>query len=230
MITRLASFLSCFVLLVLAQSASAASLQVSPVRLEMTSGTSTTLWLSNSSDKPIDVQVRVYNWTQENGQDLTTLANDVIATPAITRIAPNSRQLVRVVLRTPRPTSEQAYRLLVEELPPAEPVLLQPGMPSLNLLLAYSVPLFVGPAPSSPPQLSATYASGKLTITNSGAVRAQLSDLTAKLPNGQEKLLAAGLLGYVLAGKQMSFDVDVPQPASLEVSVNQKPRIDLPLL
>lgn len=209
--------------------AQAASLQVSPVRFELpNSEASKPLWVSNTGQAPIQVQVRVYKWDQANGEETLAPTTEVIATPAMTQVAPGGRQLVRIVRRGGAPASEQAYRLRVEELPSATPVLVMADQPALNLLLAYSLPVFLGPESTQPqPALKAEFREGKLWLTNTGTRRAMISDLKAKASNGTLETVRGGLVGYVLAGQTMSFPVEAPAgTAAFRATVNQSDEQD----
>lgn len=204
--------------------AQAASLQVSPVRFELpTTEASKPMWVSNSSSTPIQVQVRVYKWSQANGEETLSPTTEVVATPAMTELAPGGRQLVRIVRRGPAPTQEQAYRLLVEELPAANPVPLKPGQPALNLLLAYSLPVFLSPqAEQATPSLTAHVQGDALLLTNPGSRRVMVSDLKATTTDGKTHVVRAGLVGYVLAGQTMTFPFEAPAGTTrLSATVNQ---------
>jgi fimbrial chaperone protein len=191
---------------VLGSTASAASLQVSPTSITLTpSQGADALWLSNTGTAPVNVQLRVFRWTQSGGTESLDATQDVIASPPMQTIAPGARQLVRVIRpdRTPT-TAEATYRIVVDELPGSDP---QQG---LQFVLRYSVPVFVLPAGKPPEaQLQAALVTGDdgkpaLEVRNSGGGHAQLADLAYAAPGG-EIVVLAGLVGYVLPGQTMHW-------------------------
>lgn len=191
---------------VLGSTASAASLQVSPTSITLTpSQSADALWLSNSGTAPLNVQLRVFRWTQSGGTESLDPTQDVIASPPMQTIAPGARQLVRVIRPGGTPvTAESTYRIVVDELPDGDP---QQG---LQFVLRYSVPVFVLPSGKAPDaQLQAAFVTeddGKpaLEVRNTGGGHAQLADLAYAAPGG-EIVVLPGLVGYVLPGQTMRW-------------------------
>lgn len=217
-------------LLLMAPLASAGNLQVAPILLEFSDGVpAQALWLENNGDQPLHAQVRIQRWTQSNAADVLEPSQMLLARPAIVQIGPGQRQLVRVLRPAPLPAAgmqEQAYRLLVDELPAIHA---HPNQ-GLNFLLRYSIPAFVLPAGASPRELggkapadtTGLHASwqvdpGLLTLTvhNTGAQRVRLSQLRWLPENGPPIELTPGLLGYVLAGQHMQWTLPLPSPFPL---------------
>lgn len=70
-------------LMLLSPYALAATLQVAPVTLDLDNDQrATAVYLTNSGNTPIHAQIRVYDWTQENGQDRLTQTDAVVSSPA----------------------------------------------------------------------------------------------------------------------------------------------------
>lgn len=203
----------------------AGSLQVSPISLEFAADEQAQgIWLSNSGTEPIRAQVRVQQWTQTAAGDALESTNALVASPPMLEIAAGQRQLVRIVrLSAPASAQETAYRLLVDELPASE----EPGSPGLQFLLRYSVPVFLLPTSavpaarqtgSRPPtdlsHLLGTQAvdDGNLVIVlqNQGVQRLRISQLTHAADDGTRTPLMPGLLGYVLAGREMRWTLPLP--------------------
>jgi fimbrial chaperone protein len=106
----------------------AASLRVAPVVLDLRAPTAaSTIRIWNDAGRAINVQIRVFRWTQRNGEDAYEATNDVVASPPITKLRPGGENLVRIVRTSKRPVeAEESYRLVVDELPD--------GFPGLVLL------------------------------------------------------------------------------------------------
>ena len=100
-----------------ASGASAASLQVAPVLLEVVApGAATTVTLRNTGAKPITTQVRVFRWIQEGGKERLEPTQDVVASPPAIELRPAQDYVVRAVRLTKNPVAgEEAYRLLMEK-------------------------------------------------------------------------------------------------------------------
>ncbi|RYZ04203.1 MAG: molecular chaperone [Comamonadaceae bacterium] len=220
-----------------ASGARAAGLQVAPVLLEFgVAETAQVVRLSNSSDAPLRAQVRVLAWTQPGGADQLQPTRDLVASPPIMEVAPGRDQLVRIIrLRPAASAGEEAYRLLIDELP-AESSAARQGV---QLLLRHSVPLFVLP----PGAIPALEKRGKgesadlevqarpaaeavlLSVRNKGSQRVRLTQVSFEGSDGQSAPVEPGLLGYVLAGQQMQWTVRLP-PARLASGGTFKARLN----
>ncbi|TFY97030.1 fimbrial biogenesis chaperone [Ramlibacter humi] len=198
----------------------AADLQVSPISLEFKQAEQAqALWLSNTGSQPVRAQLRVYAWSQDGGTEKLEPSGELVASPPAVVIAAGSRQLVRLVRpQAAAVTAEKSFRVVIDELPALAPGGSRPG---LAFLLRYSVPVFVStvddPVPPAKPQRAlsgrVTQEDGKtwLTLSNAGQRRVRLSHLV--LDNGGTRVtLVDGLLGYVLAGRTMRWEISARLP------------------
>jgi len=200
----------------------AASLQVAPTRMALTPGQSSeALWLTNTGTAPMQVQVRVFDWTQANGKDVLTPAIELQASPPMQRIDAGQAQLIRVVRTgSTAAATEQAYRVVVDELPQ-----LSPDAKGMQFVLRYSIPLFVAPhGEAGTPAVSARLkpmsdGSAGVEVRNEGTAHAQLADVAIGDP-ARPRILRPGLVGYVLPGQTMHWTLDTPQsvPAGTPLS------------
>lgn len=214
----------------------AASLQISPIRIDMPSAPGAgALNLRNQGDMPIHAQVRVFRWTQSGRDDVLEPTDTVVASPPIVRIAPGDEQLVRVVHPHAAAAGETAYRLLIDELPQGD----NGPASGVRVQLRYSVPVFVGTPDTTavPPLRFALLKDGdewRLVARNDGNRHAQISNVTVIGGGGAKYAVTAGLLGYALAksGRQWSLPTDRGMAPSagwrLEATVNGA-RISAPL-
>ncbi|NGT13204.1 fimbrial biogenesis chaperone [Achromobacter insolitus] len=211
----------------MALHAHAASLQISPVILNMNGAErATSMTLRNEGPAPIYGQIRVYAWTQTMTQDVLKETSALVASPPMIQIAPGATQVVRLLQPDPasRP-GETSYRLIIDEIAPPDPL----GATGVQVRLRYSVPVFVGAAPQTPAQQHLAWSlvsdgpDWALRVDNSGAHRAQLSDV-ALVVNGQRRSVRDGLLGYVLAGSARQWSL--PFQPSMHGSISVKARVN----
>lgn len=123
--------------LVLAPPVQASTFQVSPVVLEVPAGGHTVAFtVRNSETEPVSIQIRLFRWTQRDGEDVYDKTDTLIASPPILRIPGAGAQLVRVGPRS-GPLSG-AYRVILEEiLPPSV------GTNQVRIALRLNLPLYV---------------------------------------------------------------------------------------
>lgn len=88
----------------------AATLQISPVMVDMSADANATgITLKNPGEKPLFGQVRVFRWDQASGEDTLTPTQDLVASPPLIQIAAHADQLVRLVRTRAQPSAaEQA--------------------------------------------------------------------------------------------------------------------------
>lgn len=201
----------------------AASLQVAPVSLTLTPRQNADgLWLSNNGDAPLQAQVRIYRWTQAEGEDRLEPTRDLTLSPPMLQVGAGERQLVRVIRLGPPPdTVEASYRVIVDELPvPVAPD--TPPRPGLDFVLRYSLPIFLRPlsdADRAEPATPATPLTGSLVevgnqtqfqLENRGTGHVQIAELVFVDPAGKRFVIRQGLAGYVLPGATKRWPVSAP--------------------
>ena len=215
----------------------AAGLQVSPVTLTLTPAQQADgITLANTGGAPLQAQVRVFRWTQDAGQDKLEDTRALLVSPPMLQLPLDGRQLVRVIRSGPAPagSAEEAYRVLVDELPvqaPAPAAGSAEGRRGLSFVMRHSLPIFVlpaGAAPSAPQLQWALRQEGAqvvLEASNSGGTHAQLADLVFTDARGQRTQVHGGLLGYVLPGARMRWPLKTPTsvlaaPGEWQVMIN----------
>lgn len=188
----------------------AASLQVAPTSVELQPGEKgEAVWLSNTdADAPVRAQVRLFRWTQHDGEDRLEPTRDLAISPPLVELAGSARQLVRVIRTGAPPTgAETSFRIIVDEVPSAA----SDEQTGLKFLLRYSIPVFVLPAGDAPisyelsPRLERNGDAATLVVGNRGGRHAQLADLAYIDASGKRRVLMAGLVGYVLPGQTMRW-------------------------
>ncbi|MFE0015107.1 molecular chaperone [Mesorhizobium sp. NPDC059054] len=186
--------------------AHAASLRVAPTTVELIGPDSAaTLNLRNEARGPLNVQVRVFRWTQQGGSEQLEPTSEVVASPPSMKLKPNEDYTIRVVRVDKTPVgSEESYRVVVDELP--DPSRKKAG--TVNLVVRHMVPVFFRNADAGGPEvtwkLTRSGRSLMLTGENKGGSRLRLADLT--LTQGGKAIASRkGLVGYVLGGSVMQW-------------------------
>lgn len=192
--------------------AQAASLRISPVNIEMqASQKATSLSLTNSGTEAVNLQLRAFSWSQQNGQDRLTATSELMISPPAVTVPAGASYTVRVARTavTPAP-SELSYRLLIDELPkPVDPRTINPG---ISMILRTSLPVFVVDDKAFAQLVWRTWqdADGIHTeVQNIGKRHAKISQLTLSVDNASISF-GKGLNGYVLAGTSRQFTAGHP--------------------
>ena len=183
---------------------------VTPVRIFMApKDRAIAVTITNEGDDELVMQADIYSWKQKpDGTDDLVLTEDLILAPPIIKLAPRSRQVVRLARLTPAIGGEQqTYRLVVREVPEAKPA---DKNVQLQIALAFSMPVFVTP-PGARPQLDCVADRPgpdvvRATCTNSGTPYAQPREFALTTAAG-EKLAARDSGGYLLPSIRRSFEV-----------------------
>ena len=222
---KLRQFICTSIVSLYSLSSLAASLQVAPISVAFSpQEKAKEIWLTNTSERPIRAQTRVLIWSQVAGQDQVNPTRDLVASPSITEIKAGEQQLIRIIRIAPQNTAvEQTYRLLIDELPSSGQADAQTG---LQLLLQYSIPVFIQPTDSIAMrngltllnQVNFQYQNQQLIVTNNAKSHIRISELTYINPNGERIPLINGLVGYALAGQSMRWDI----PESKKILPNGK--------
>ncbi|HEX6376219.1 MAG TPA: fimbria/pilus periplasmic chaperone [Allosphingosinicella sp.] len=201
--------------------AAAGSFQVNPVNVAMKAGRKTAaLTIKNSDAAPVAVRVSAYRWTQENGIDVYSPTEDMVASPPIFTIAPGATQLVRIGIKGRG--SGGAYRILLEEIPRQ-----RPDGAQIQVALRLNLPLYILSPGGGKPELSWSAwrdRAGDLFIgaTNRGQVHAQVLEIAAADRAAGEKILSQQM-GVVLPGSARHWkigrrsDFGVGSPMQLKV-------------
>lgn len=209
-----------------AMPVSAASLGIWPInpRIDVNES-ATAIWIKNNDRRPVMLQIRVMDWHQNNGQDETLEQQSVIASPPMVRVNPGEQQMIRIVHRhgnIPENTIERSHRIFVDEVPDSR--LEGSEDASLKLQMRYSLPLFSGVGnkgknipkflKNNAPQLTYRITGDEekyLEVDNKTSFHARLSQVKAIRPSGETLMLSDGLLGYVLPGQQMRWELSDQQ-------------------
>ncbi|WP_249278980.1 fimbrial biogenesis chaperone [Bordetella genomosp. 5] len=197
-------------------AALAASLQISPVIINLAPGErATTIRLENTGMEPIYGQVRVFAWSQRDGQDALEPTQAIVASPPLLQIPPRSSQIVRLLQAGDLPAGEQSFRMLIDEIAPPG----QAPRTGVDVRLRYSVPIFAGAQTAQPVAQALTWSlvregdALRLQLHNAGPHRAQVSQVVLESA-GRRYAYEPGLLGYALADSTRRWPLPDGFPAS----------------
>ena len=185
----------------------AGSLQVEPVLIDVIApGAASTVTLRNDGDTGVDAQIRVFRWSQVDGQEKLEPTNDVVASPPAIIVAPKTNYVARIVRVSKRPISgEENYRLFIDQLPD----LAQQRNGAVKLVVRHSIPVFFGAPDKTIPTVawSVVINGGQLTVTsrNSGERRLRISALNLQDSTGRTISFGSGLVGYALGKSTMRW-------------------------
>ncbi|MDQ3289478.1 MAG: fimbria/pilus periplasmic chaperone [Pseudomonadota bacterium] len=171
------------------------------------------LVLANSGDAPVAAQIRVYTWTQENGEDRLEPADDLLASPPIVEIPAGGEQLIRLVRTeaTP-PERELAYRVVVDELPSDT----RTADNAVAVRMRFLIPAFIRAVDPALTDLHCRVDENTLACENRGGRAAQLGATGLLDAEGNTLQISPGLMGYVLAGSTRRWPLPADALAKLE--------------
>jgi len=186
----------------------ASTFHVSPVRVELAAGRgSAALTVRNDGNAPTVIQTQVVAWSQQNGEDVYTPTNEVLATPPIFTVAPGAIQIARVALRRqPDAGRELAYRIFLQEVPGPP----RPGFQGAQLALRISIPIFV--EAKKPQALKLDWSAQRepggalrLFLNNVGGKHVQVYDLNISSAAEAGPVYSNQSASYVLPGQRRSW-------------------------
>jgi len=199
-------------LLFLPSMLNAASIRLSPVSIEILNDQSaSSISLYNQSNESTDLQVRVFEWRQNAGQDQLVPTDEIAVSPPFLKLQPNDSYNLRVVRINPAPVSgEQTYRIIIDELP--KPIDNRKADQGINVLLRSSLPLFVVNKDAITKltwSIQQEQNNSSLIISNVGNRHALLNNLTLVdvTANKSYPIKVNTVNGYILAGKARNFNI-----------------------
>ena len=208
-------------------------LQVGSTRVVLAAGArASRLVLRNSGDAPVGAQVRVYAWSQADGDDRLDEPQAIVLSPPIARIEPGKEQVVRIVRQGPAPNGRDAtYRIVAEEVPLTP----QDAKVAVGFRMRYVLPLFDRAPGAAPAQLDCRLAGTNLSCLNSGGRVIKLGATRLVDAAGHSMELTNGLFGYVLpkATRRWTLAADRLKPLGnglrLKTKVDNASDLELPV-
>lgn len=203
-----------------ASPAVAGNFQVDPVHIVLEPGrASSKLTVRNVDDEPVALRVLTYRWSQSEGKDVYTPTDEVLVSPPIFTTQAGATQLVRIGLRAPQTDGEQAYRVIVEEIPKEAE-----NETGIKVAVRLNLPFYVLPKGSARPDLAWSAAKapdGALLVTahNRGTLHQQVTGIGALTANNV-KLKLTDSMGVVLPGSARTWKAAMPAPLAGETELH----------
>lgn len=202
-------------LIPLAMGASAGEFSVAPVRIFMNANErAVAVTVVNEGTEELVMQSEIFSWRQKpDGSDDLAPTEDVVLSPPIVKLAPKSRQVLRLARVGAPPTgAQQTYRMIVREVPEAKA---QGREARVQMALAFSLPIFITPRGAKRDlQCEVQRASAqalRVQCANGGNAYAQVRGINVNSAAGAP-LASRDVVGYILPGVRRSFELQSPNP------------------
>lgn len=224
-----------FILLLLTatQTSHAGEFNVTPVRLDLDQNARTgAITVGNEdSERPIQLQMRLFSWEQdETGADKLLESNDLAYFPRMMNIPPKEQRLLRAGIKQAPSEKERAYRLFIEEIPDATRN--KQSGPSISVSIRFGVPVFVKASQEiMDGQIEyARLSKGKLQVkvANHGNTHFRIEKIQALVPDAPNIEVSGW---YLLPGSAKEYTLNLPPESckkanKLEIQVKAD-RLDL---
>ena len=182
-----------------------AGLAISPLRIEIDDAASgATVMLTNTSERALPVQSRLFAWTQANGEDVYEASTDLTIYPSIASIPPGETQIVRVLRHGAASPGEKRYRLIVDQLP--DPSAARAG--AAEARIRFAVPMFLDRTKSAPAQFDWRIGPSGIELANTGGATARILQLDVKTANGTSVPVERNALRYVLGSSTIAWPME----------------------
>lgn len=182
----------------------AARLNIAPLRLELDAGkSSATLMLTNTSERAVPVQARLFAWSQDGGEDQFAPSSALTISPSIIAIPAGATQIVRLIRNGAASPGEKRFRLAVDQLP--DPTLTRAG--EAEARIRFTVPVFFDRDKAAPANLSWRVTGDRVEVANAGGATARIVSIEVKTAGGKVVPVQRNSLRYVLGNSIIAWPV-----------------------
>jgi len=193
-------------LLIFCSNALAGGFAVVPLRAELGKNRTSSLTVTNTEEAKT-FEVRAVSWKQQNRADSYAQTDDLLLAPATFRLEKGASQVVRIQLNRPLDAAEHAYRVFIDEVPPAQEI----RGNALKTVVSMAIPVFVapasGPVAKGQVEMKASLAKNVVSIElrNTGKANLKLREWVLSSAKAGD-LLKVPSAAYVLAGNALTGD------------------------
>jgi fimbrial chaperone protein len=182
----------------------AARLSIAPLRLELDAGkSSATLMLTNTSERAVPVQARLFAWSQDGGEDQFAPSNALTISPSIIAIPAGATQIVRLIRNGAASPGEKRFRLAVDQLP--DTTLAQAGQAEARI--RFTVPVFFDRDKAAPAKLAWRVTASALEASNAGGLTARIVSIEVKTADGKVVPVQRNSLRYIQGSSTIAWPV-----------------------
>ena len=212
-------FLNLALLLFLLQASSfalAAHFGVGPMMVELNAANKTGfVKVNNVDNKPLQVQVRLFSWSQNNlAEKVYQESDDLIFFPRLFEIGPGEERLVRIGVKLPQSEQEKSYVLFIEEMPASQDNEVNTNKPKQTQIAVtgrFGVLVFFSPllpkANAEITKLELNKGRVSLTVNNPGNVHLTIPQIKFDQTGKFSKTIVGSTL---LSGAARSYYIDIP--------------------
>jgi fimbrial chaperone protein len=200
-----------------AEPALSATLGVNPVRLVLSaSSRSALVTLTNKTDEESRVEVSVSAWSDDvDGKAILEPSDDLAVFPLLVVIPPQGEKRIRVGIAKREPIAkERAYRLFLQELPPAK---MEAEQTVVRMVMRFALPVYIQPAKPAGSVLAEglVVENGRVRyrLVNVGNAHARIEEamLTGRDPGGEMVFAKSSDVRVLLAGGRREFDLPLSE-------------------
>lgn len=182
----------------------AARLNIAPLRLELDAGkSSATLMLTNTSERAVPVQARLFAWSQDGGEDRFAPSSALTISPSIIAIPAGATQIVRLIRTGAASPGEKRFRLAIDQLP--DPTLAQAGQAEARI--RFTVPVFFDRDKAAPAHLTWRLTADSIEAVNSGGSTARIVSMEARSAAGKAVSVQRNSLRYVQGNSTIAWPI-----------------------
>jgi fimbrial chaperone protein len=199
----------------------AAALSVAPTRVDLAPDQrAAAVTLENDGDEPVMVQVQTFAWTGSPATADLGPTRELVAMPPVATIPAHDKQLIRVAARGGEPPKvEQAYRLVITEVPPET----KGPQAGVRFALRLSLPVFVTPPGAAPDPVWSLERGGtgsRLALANRGDAHLQVRRISLMSADRGKVLKILDQPAYVLAEQHHDWPLPAGLPAPLHLKLD----------
>jgi len=194
----------------------AANFDIKPIRIVLDEKVKLEkLTIKNVSDATFPIQVRAYEWSQnEKGEDVYNETKDIIIFPKILSIQKAEEKFIRIGTNVKPGMQEKTYRIFVEEMPSPDR---ETQGATIRMFMKIGIPVFINPPriEDRPDIRNITMRDGKVAIDvlNSGNSHFMVTGINVQGEDSQGKDRFNRDIGgwYLLSGSSKVYETSIPQ-------------------
>ena len=203
--------------LFLANHSTAANFDIKPIKIFLDPQSKIEkLILTNISEEDLTVQVKGYQWTQnEKGQDIYQETKDVIIFPRIATIKKDEEKIIRIGTNLNSGSMEKTYRIFVEEIPSGEKIDTKGS--TVHMYMKIGVPVFISPLKKEEKgaieAVNLQKGKAEIKVQNKGNLHFMVTAVQIKGVNTQGQEIFSRDIGgwYILSGLSKAYEISIPQ-------------------